>query len=137
MVGSDTGRTQGTIGNRRIQGHGLPDTGNHKGLHGFHPQTNDESSQYGDGQTAMAQRVNGKETWIEAATEDHTGKGDQMTSTEVIARMSWNSAGVLMPEWAFRANVPRSQRQYLGRWASESTSDTYTREHRHVILDIW
>lgn len=44
---------------------------------------------------------------------------------------------VFMAEQAYQAGVPRDQRRYIGRWASDQTADVYTREHRSVILSIW
>ena len=44
---------------------------------------------------------------------------------------------VFMPNLAFQMQVSRERRRYLGRWASEETADTYTREHRNVVFGIW
>ena len=44
---------------------------------------------------------------------------------------------VFMAEQAYQAGVSRDLRRYIGRWASDSTADVYTREHRKVIVNIW
>ena len=44
---------------------------------------------------------------------------------------------VYMPEQAYQANISKERRQYLGRWAGENMADTYTRQHREVVIGIW
>lgn len=42
-----------------------------------------------------------------------------------------------IPDCAFQLGVPRTQRQYLGNWLTESTADVYTRQKRNVVVQIW
>jgi hypothetical protein len=57
----------------------------------------------------------------------------------MMAILGFTLAGmrVFMPEWAFKAEIPRDMRRYIGRWAQEATSDVYTREHRGIVTRIW
>ena len=59
--------------------------------------------------------------------------------TAMMAILGFTLAGmrVFMPEWAFKAEIPRDLRRYIGRWAQEATSDVYTREHRGIVTRIW
>ena len=50
---------------------------------------------------------------------------------------TWHSFRVFMPDCAFQIGLPRTQRQYLGNWLSESTADVYIREKRNVVVSIW
>ena len=54
-----------------------------------------------------------------------------------IKRLTLASFRVWMADLAYQANISRDKRRYIGRWASENTADTYTREHRQVICNIW
>lgn len=56
---------------------------------------------------------------------------------EEAVRHSLPGLRVFMAEQAYQAGIPRDQRRYIGRWASDQTADVYTREHRSVILNIW
>ena len=56
---------------------------------------------------------------------------------DTTARITLPSLRVWMADLAYQMQIPRDQRRYIGRWASETTADTYTREHRKVICDIW
>jgi hypothetical protein len=47
------------------------------------------------------------------------------------------SLRVWMPDLAYQANISADRRRYLGRWADEKMADTYTREHRVVVSQIW
>ena len=64
-------------------------------------------------------------------------KAAQGAEREDIPKITLPSFRVWMADLAYQANIPRDQRRYIGRWASESTADTYTREHRTVICNIW
>ena len=44
---------------------------------------------------------------------------------------------VFMADLAYRIQVPRDLRRYIGRWASDSMADIYTRDHREVVVKIW
>ena len=44
---------------------------------------------------------------------------------------------VWMPEWANKANIPREERAFLGRWADEPMADVYTREQRGKVVELW
>ena len=52
-------------------------------------------------------------------------------------RLTLPSWRVWAPDLAYQAQVPRTQRRYIGRWAEEANADVYTREHRTVISAIW
>ena len=54
-----------------------------------------------------------------------------------ITRLTLASFRVWIADLAYQANIEREKRRYIGRWAQESTADTYTREHRQVICNIW
>ena len=56
---------------------------------------------------------------------------------EHVAPLTWHSFRVFIPDCAFQLGVPRSERQYLGNWMTESTADVYTREKRNVVTAIW
>ena len=56
---------------------------------------------------------------------------------EFINKITLPSLRVWMADLAYQSGVDRDKRRYIGRWASESTADTYTREHRKVICEIW
>eukprot|EP00971_Amphidinium_carterae_P302693 6014580-Amphidinium_carterae.1 len=55
----------------------------------------------------------------------------------LAAKVTLPSLRVFAPDLAYTLGVPRDERQYLGRWAQESTADVYTRNHRTVITNIW
>ena len=59
------------------------------------------------------------------------------SSFDITARITLPSLRVWMADLAYQLQIPRDQRRYIGRWATESTADLYTREHRKVICDIW
>ena len=56
---------------------------------------------------------------------------------ELVQPLSWHSFRVFIPDCAYQLGIPRTQRQYLGNWQTESTADIYTREKRNVVVDIW
>ena len=56
---------------------------------------------------------------------------------EHVTPLTWHSFRVFIPDCAFQLGVPRSERQYLGNWMTESTADVYTREKRNVVTAIW
>eukprot|EP00971_Amphidinium_carterae_P349962 6491317-Amphidinium_carterae.1 len=58
-------------------------------------------------------------------------------SPQRAAKVTLPSLRVFAPDLAYSLGVPRDERQYLGRWAQESTADIYTRNHRAVITGIW
>jgi hypothetical protein len=62
--------------------------------------------------------------------------GEPMGSFD-LHTLSWPSFRVFMADWAYRTGISRDRRRYIGRWASDSMADTYTREHRSVICSIW
>ena len=61
----------------------------------------------------------------------------QGINRELIDPLTWHSFRVFIPDCAFQLGVPRTQRQYLGNWLTESTADVYTREKRNVVVSIW
>ena len=61
----------------------------------------------------------------------------QGVNRELIDPLTWHSFRVFIPDCAFQLGVPRTQRQYLGNWLTESTADVYTREKRNVVVSIW
>ena len=69
--------------------------------------------------------------WLRTIRSLHAG------DTEHIQRLTLPSLRVWMADLAYQSGISRDQRRYIGRWASESTADTYTREHRQVICNIW
>lgn len=46
----------------------------------------------------------------------------------LVDPLTWHSFRVFIPDCAFQLGVPRTQRQYLGNWLTESTADVYARE---------
>ena len=56
---------------------------------------------------------------------------------EHVTPLTWHSFRVFIPDCAFQLGVPRSERQYLGNWMTESTADVYNREKRNVVTAIW
>ncbi len=58
-------------------------------------------------------------------------------TAEEAKQFSLPSLRVWMPDLAYQANIPADRRCYLGRWADEKMADTYTREHRVVVKQIW
>ncbi len=56
---------------------------------------------------------------------------------ETVEKVTLHSLRLWMAEMAYRARVPRSDRQHIGQWAQQSTADVYTREHREVYTRIW
>ena len=54
-----------------------------------------------------------------------------------LKKLTWPSFRVFMADWAYQCGISRDRRRYIGRWANEGMADTYTREHRAVICDIW
>ena len=56
---------------------------------------------------------------------------------ELVQPLSWHLFRVFIPDCAYQLGIPRTQRQYLGNWQTESTADIYTREKRNVVVDIW
>ena len=54
-----------------------------------------------------------------------------------IKKLTLASFRVWMADLAYQASISRDKRRYIGRWASENTAHTYTREHRQVICSIW
>eukprot|EP00438_Fugacium_kawagutii_P009017 Skav202952 [mRNA] locus=scaffold2274:60:872:+ [translate_table: standard] len=61
----------------------------------------------------------------------------QDLSRTLVDPLTWHSFRVFIPDCAFQLGVPRTQRQYLGNWLTESTADVYTREKRNVVVSIW
>ena len=61
----------------------------------------------------------------------------QGVAQELVQPLSWHSFRVFIPDCAYQLGIPRTQRQYLGNWQTESTADIYTREKRNVVVDIW
>ena len=57
----------------------------------------------------------------------------QGVAQELVQPWSWHSFRVFIPDCAYQLEIPRTQRQYLGNWQTESTADIYTR----VVVDIW
>ena len=60
----------------------------------------------------------------------------QGVAQELVQPLSWHSFRVFIPDCAYQLGIPRTQRQYLGNWQTESTADIYTREKRNVVVDI-
>ena len=65
------------------------------------------------------------------------GKRGPALLPEEVMDFSWHSCRVFMPEWAYKANIPLDRRRYLGRWTQENTADTYTRDRRSKVCQIW
>ena len=55
----------------------------------------------------------------------------------ITTKITLPSLRLFLPNLAYAMNVPRTERQIIGRWAHESTADTYTRDHREVITKLW
>ena len=51
--------------------------------------------------------------------------------------MSFHGWRALINEWGFQQLIPKSTRTFLGNWGSEEMTDTYTRQKRKVVKDIW
>ena len=62
---------------------------------------------------------------------------ERFQDKELVQPLSWHSFRVFIPDCAYQLGIPRTQRQYLGNWQTESTADIYTREKRNVVVDIW
>ena len=56
---------------------------------------------------------------------------------EAIDRHTNASGRVFMPEAARKMQVPVEARQYLGKWMEPKMADTYTRECRMEVVNIW
>ena len=52
-------------------------------------------------------------------------------------KMSLHGLRLWAAEMAYRAQVPRDLRKYIGHWSQEETADTYTREHAIIVTKIW
>ena len=61
----------------------------------------------------------------------------QGVTRTLVDPLTWHSFRVFIPDCAFQLGIPRTQRQYLGNWLTESTADVYTREKRNVVVSIW
>ena len=83
---------------------------------------------------AMAKVIDPHEIW---GTTEVGLEPQKITAVQATQKFTLAAMRVFMAEWAYKAGVPRDLRRYIGRWASENTSDTYTREHRQIILKIW
>ena len=99
-----------------IPGHGLPDPDVEQGFPGSDPET----------------RVERQESEMAERGLDQTRCCSGVGSTIVVALFR-----VFIPDCAYQLGIPRTQRQYLGNWQTESTADIYTREKRNVVVDIW
>ena len=51
--------------------------------------------------------------------------------------MSFHGWRALINEWGFQQLIPKSTRQFLGNWGSEEMTDTYTRQKRKAVMQIW
>ncbi len=51
--------------------------------------------------------------------------------------MSFHGWRALINEWGFQQMIPKSTRTFLGNWGSEEMTDTYTRQKRQVVQEIW
>jgi hypothetical protein len=60
-----------------------------------------------------------------------------LCNSEEIAKLTWHSMRVFMPDCAFQANISKDLRQYLGNWTSSTTADVYTRDKRNVVCKLW
>ena len=99
-----------------VQRYGLPDTHSQQRLQWCHlpPQHSGPRSEMAERSTLPTRR-----------------------HRELIDPLTWHSFRVFIPDCAFQLGVPRTQRQYLGNWLTESTADVYTREKRNVVVSIW
>ena len=61
----------------------------------------------------------------------------QKIPNETVMKMTLSGLRVFMADLAYRIQVPRDLRRYIGRWASDSMADIYTRDHREVVVKIW
>ena len=61
----------------------------------------------------------------------------QGVAPEIIAQMTLSGLRVFMADLAYRLQIPRDLRRYIGRWATDSMADVYTRDHRDVVVKIW
>ena len=52
-------------------------------------------------------------------------------------KMTLHGLRLWAAEMAYRTEVPRDLRRYIGQWSEEKTADTYTREHAIIITKIW
>ena len=49
----------------------------------------------------------------------------QGVAPEIVAKMTLSGLRVFMADLAYRLQVPRDLRRYIGRWASEQLADHY------------
>ena len=61
----------------------------------------------------------------------------QNVTKQTQSDMTLHSLRLWAAEMAWQANIDRDKRKYIGQWAQEATADTYTRDHRSVIVSIW
>ncbi len=62
-------------------------------------------------------------------------ESNMVTATEV-QEATLASFRVFLPNLAHALNISKERRQWLGKWAEPSMADTYTRQHRNVVLGI-
>ena len=63
-------------------------------------------------------------------------KESEMVEASVISEVTLSSFRVFLSNLAHAINISRERRQWLGKWAEESMADTYTRQHRQVVMGI-
>ena len=55
----------------------------------------------------------------------------------VVSDMTLHGLRLWAADMAYQAGVPREQRKHIVQWSQEDTADTYTRNNRTVITNIW
>jgi len=73
----------------------------------------------------------------EWSVTERNGATKLIKAWEAIKKTTNAAPRVWMPEWANKANIPREERAFLGRWAEEPMADVYTREQRNKVVELW
>ena len=63
-------------------------------------------------------------------------KESGMVEDHDISAVTLASFRVFLSNLAHSINISKERRQWLGKWADENMADTYTRQHRQVVLGI-
>ena len=61
----------------------------------------------------------------------------QRVDQPTVNKMTLHGLRLWAAEMAYRTEVPRDLRRYIGHWSEEKTADTYTREHAIIVNKIW
>ena len=70
--------------------------------------------------------------WLKSLLAESSVKMD----TQTIQDVTLSAFRVFLPNWAHYAAIDESRRVWLGRWTEPKMVDTYTRQHRNMVLGI-